>query len=174
MPHLKAFEILNDNAHRNARIRLYRAAEIPDEAAKNAHLRALGVEDKHLRTIIKESENIVLADFDQMGTLVKNKLLPVNEFLKVYWNTIISSYEVRYTNDKKVLYKDFEFHYTKAKKVRDKKDPNKQIPLEKEIYREKVVVKVQCDQHIAIGKTQTISVTVRDPFLQSGRDEYIL
>jgi hypothetical protein len=101
---VKAFEILNHNAHRNARIRLYRAAEIPNETAKNAHLKALGVEDKHLRTIIKESENIVLADFDQMGTLAKNKLLPVDEFLNVYWNTIISSYEVRYTNNKKLFY----------------------------------------------------------------------
>jgi precorrin-3B methylase len=43
---VKAFEILNDNAHRNARIRLYRAAEIPNEAAKDAHLTALGVKKK--------------------------------------------------------------------------------------------------------------------------------
>jgi hypothetical protein len=165
---VKAFEILNNNAHRNARIRLYRAAEIPNENAKDAHLRALGVKDEALITIIKESENIVLADFDQMGTLVKNNLLPVDEFLKVYWNTIISTYEIRYTNDKRDLYKDFEFLYTKAKKVRDEKDPDKHIPLEKEIYREKLEVKVQCNQQIDIVKTQTISVTVRDPFLHCG------
>ena len=161
---VKAFEILNDNAHRNARIRLYRVAELPHHHRQEAHLRSLGVEDKDLRTIVGESENMVLADFDQMGTLVKNKLLPVNEFLNVYWNTIISTYEIIYTNDKRDLYKDFEFLYTKAKNLRDEKDPNKQIPLEKEIYRVKLSVQVQCNQQISIGKTQTISVTVSDSF----------
>jgi hypothetical protein len=160
---VKAFEILNDNAHRNARIRLYRAAEIPNEAAKDAHLTALGVKKEALRTIIKESENIVLADFDQMGTLVNNKLLPVNEFLKVYWNTIISTWEVlSYTNDKRDLCVDFKFLYTEANKVRGEKDPYKQIPLEKEVYREKLEVKVHCIlQNIGIGEIQNINITVR-------------
>jgi hypothetical protein len=49
------------------------------------------------------------------GTLVNNKLLAVDEFLKVYWNTIISTYEVlSYTNDKRDLYVDFKFLYTEA------------------------------------------------------------
>jgi hypothetical protein len=36
----------------------------------------------------------VLSDLDQMGTLVKKGLIQEKAFLDVYWNTVISCYEV--------------------------------------------------------------------------------
>jgi hypothetical protein len=76
----KIFEILNDNAHRNARIRLYVAASHYYNFIQNyqereldnckGRLRILGAPPEPDR-IIPESANIVLSDFDQLGTLVK-------------------------------------------------------------------------------------------------------
>jgi hypothetical protein len=48
-----------------------------------------GVKPEALRTIIPESQNIVLSDLDQMGTLIKNGFVRQEEFLDVYWNTQI-------------------------------------------------------------------------------------
>jgi hypothetical protein len=78
-----------------------------DEAMRRAYLKELGVKDEALKTIIPESQNIVLADLDQIGTLVKNGLVPEKEFLEVYWNTVVSCYKVLEEDDKTELYVNF-------------------------------------------------------------------
>jgi hypothetical protein len=126
---IKAFELLNDNAHRNARIRLYRVAGVENPIMRRAYLKELGVKDEALETIIPESQNIVLADLDQMGTFVKKKLVPEKEFLDVYWNTVISCYDTLKSEKKIELYLDFKDLYDSAVKHR-----KTSIPLEKEIF----------------------------------------
>jgi hypothetical protein len=126
---IKAFELLNDNAHRNARIRLYRVAGVENPAERRGYLMDLGVREDALRTIIAESQNIVLADMDQLGALVKDGLVPEQEFLDVYWNTIISCYEVLQAEEKTKLFVNFEDLYRRASNY---KKPN--VPLEKEMF----------------------------------------
>ena len=48
---IKAFELLNDNAHRNARIRLYTVAGVEDADKRRAYLMDLGVKKDALETI---------------------------------------------------------------------------------------------------------------------------
>jgi hypothetical protein len=126
---IKAFELLNDNAHRNARIRLYTVAGVEDADKRRAYLMDLGLKKDALETIVPESQNIVLADLDQLGTLVKNGLVPEKEFLDVYWNTIISSYEVLQGERKTKLFVNFEDLYKRANNY---KKPD--VPLEKQIF----------------------------------------
>ncbi len=126
---IKAFELLNDNAHRNARIRLYRVAGVDDPIIRRAYLKELGVKDESLDTIIPESQNIVLADLDQMGILVKKKLVPEKEFLEVYWNTVVSCYDTLKNEEKIKLYLNFKDLYDRADKHRMAR-----IPLENEIF----------------------------------------
>jgi hypothetical protein len=126
---IKAFELLNDNAHRNARIRLYKVAGVNDRDKRRTLLKELGVKNEALDTIIAESQNIVLADLDQMGTLVKNGLILEKEFLNVYWNTIISCYEVLKEEKKTELYANFRDLYNMAKEYKIT-----YTPLEKEIF----------------------------------------
>jgi hypothetical protein len=111
---IKVFDMLNDNAHRNARIRLYRVNGVRDEDMRRAYLKELGVKDEALKTIIPESQNIVLADLDQIGTLVKNGLVPEKEFLEVYWNTVVSCYKVVEEDGKTKLYVNFKELYDRA------------------------------------------------------------
>jgi hypothetical protein len=82
-----------------------------------------------LDTIIPESQNIVLSDLDQMGTLVKKKLVSEKDFLDVYWNTVISSYEVLKGENKTSLYVNFKDLYNMACKYRVTN-----TPLEKDIF----------------------------------------
>jgi hypothetical protein len=125
---IKAFELLNDNAHRNARIRLYRTAGVTDSTMRDAYLKELGVKPEALKTIIPESQNILLADFDQMGTLIKKGFILQKDFLDVYWNTVVSSYEVLKDEEKTELYQNFKDLYDKATHKKEN------IPLEKEIF----------------------------------------
>ena len=75
---------------------------------------------------------MVLADFDQMGSLIENKLIPKDPFLQAYWNTIISSYEVlEVSKEKRDFYNHFKDLYSKSKSFQ-KGD----IVLEKDIYSE--------------------------------------
>jgi hypothetical protein len=80
----KIFEVLNDNAHRNARIRLYVAAKYLKTNKNKCRdlLRKLAANgDPDI--IIPESENIVLADFDQIGSLLTKELIPERVFTSI-------------------------------------------------------------------------------------------
>jgi hypothetical protein len=144
----KIFEVLNDNAHRNARIRLYVAAKNYYEFRKTndptqleecrRRLKQLGA-NKEPEIIIPESANIVLSDFEYLGALVKNGLIGEQEIIKKYWNTIISSYEVLIEDREKIdQYPDFKFLYSKATPYR-----NRQELLEKDLYSNQVSDSVQ-------------------------------
>jgi hypothetical protein len=100
-----------------------------DEAMRRAYLKELGVKDEALKTIIPESQNIVLADLDQIGTLVKNRLVPEKEFLEVYWNTVVSCYKVLEEDDKTELYVNFKELNTRS--CIYMKDG---VPLESEVF----------------------------------------
>ncbi len=144
----KIFEVLNDNAHRNARIRLYIAAknyykfrstddkkEIEECGTKLKKV----VVDKDPTILIPESANIVLSDFDWLGALVKNSLINEQDVLKIYWNTIISSYDVLTEDKEKIgFYPDFGYLCSKAISYRNKIDQYQQKPLEKDLYSKQV------------------------------------
>ena len=94
------FQLLDDNAHRNARriVNLYK--ETIDER-KARILRLMGVEEKDIlrkEALIKESEEIVKADFDQIGALITNKEIPKNNFIVIYWHEVLRCWFVLENN----------------------------------------------------------------------------
>ncbi len=50
-------------------------------------------------TIHKESAEIVKADFDQIGSLVENKAVPRDEFLKIYWFEVLKIWKVLFKDE---------------------------------------------------------------------------
>ena len=52
----------------------------------------MGVEKDDLlrkEAILKESKEIVKADFDQIGSLLKNNEISKDEFIKIYWHEVL-------------------------------------------------------------------------------------
>jgi hypothetical protein len=89
--------LLNDNAHRNARRRIYNLYVEDDRRRRKKILKVMGVkiEDLVRRDAIKtESAEIVKADFDEIGTLIENKSVRQKEFLKIYWSEVLKSWTV--------------------------------------------------------------------------------
>jgi hypothetical protein len=75
---IQAFKVLNDSKHREARYRVYSAF-----ASYNKNKNLDVFVDEHQ----KEFTEIVRADFDQMGALVKNKAIQKQGFLQAYGET---------------------------------------------------------------------------------------
>lgn len=68
-----------------------------------------------------------------MGTLVKKGLIQEKAFLDVYWNTVISCYEVLKDEEKTRLYTDFKDLYDRANEYKNKyKRYN--VLLEKDVF----------------------------------------
>ena len=89
--------LLNDNAHRNARRRIYNLYGEDDRRRKKKILKVMGVKIEDLvRTdaMQTESAEIVKADFDDIGTLIENKSVRQKEFLKIYWSEVLKSWTV--------------------------------------------------------------------------------
>ncbi len=59
----------------------------------------MGVKDEAMTTIHKESAEIVKADFDQIGSLVENKAVHKDEFLKIYWLEVLKSWKVLFKDE---------------------------------------------------------------------------
>ena len=100
------FELLDDNGHRNARRRIVNLhGEEEDEYRKEKILRLMGLSDEEIQrkeAILKESQEIVKADFDQIGSLIKNKEIPKKVFLKIYWHEVLKCWQVLHKEVKKI------------------------------------------------------------------------
>jgi hypothetical protein len=93
----QVFQLLNDNAHRNARRRIYNLYQEYDDSRKEKILKKMGVKDedlKRINAIHMESMEIVKADFDQIGSLVENSAILKDEFLKIYWHELLKCWKV--------------------------------------------------------------------------------
>ncbi|HJT85983.1 MAG TPA: hypothetical protein VJ697_15995 [Nitrososphaeraceae archaeon] len=91
------FQLLDDNGHRNARRRIINTFGENSDERQIKILRLLGLKQDEIdrkEAILKESEEIVKADFDQIGTLLKNKEIPKDEFIKIYWHEVINCWKV--------------------------------------------------------------------------------
>lgn len=76
---MEAFRLLNDDVHRKAREATYNMYRAYNK----------GELDAYDRVDVKDQIAMVRADFDQMGSLVRNNLIPRDEFLSAYWHTIL-------------------------------------------------------------------------------------
>lgn len=78
---IEVFQLLNNEEHRQARAKVYDVYKQFSEGNVSA---------------FKENQStiaMVRADFDQMGTLIDNNLIPKKIFLEVYWHTILISWK---------------------------------------------------------------------------------
>jgi hypothetical protein len=99
------FQLLDDNGHRNARRRIVNLYGEEDEYQKEKILRLMGLSENAIRrkeAILKESQEIVKADFDQIGSLIKNKEIPKNVFIKIYWHEVLKCWQVLDKDIKKI------------------------------------------------------------------------
>jgi hypothetical protein len=97
---MEVLKLLNDNSHRNARRRVIRLYGL-DENQKLNLLHDMGAIDKNKSNAKilasnnqTESENIVKGDFEQVGVLVKEGLVPEQEFLAIYWYKVLKTWMV--------------------------------------------------------------------------------
>ena len=91
------FELLDDNGHRNARRRIINLYRENEEDRIIKILRLMGVKQEDIdrkETIIIESEEIVKADFEEVGSLLINGEIPHDDFIKIYWRDIYKCWEV--------------------------------------------------------------------------------
>lgn len=99
------FELLDDNGHRNARRRIINLYDEKDEKRQEKILRLMGVKEEDIKrkeAILIESQEIVKADFDEIGSLLKNNEIPQDEFIKIYWRDILKCWQVLQENIKKI------------------------------------------------------------------------
>jgi hypothetical protein len=102
----KVFELLNDNAHRNARRRIYNLYQENEDYRKKKILKVMGVKEEDLNrmdAIHKESKEIVKADFDQIGSLVEDKAVQKDEFLRIYWYEVLKCWKALYDDEIKEI-----------------------------------------------------------------------
>lgn len=91
------FELLDDNGHRNARRRIINLHGEKDEKRKIKILRLMGVKKEDIdrkEAILTESKEIVKADFEEVGSLLKNGEIPHDDFIKIYWRDIYKCWHV--------------------------------------------------------------------------------
>ena len=99
------FQLLDDNSHRNARRRIVNLYGEEDEYRKEKIFKLMGLSEDEIQrkeAILKESQEIVKADFDQIGSLIKNKEIPKNVFIKIYWHEVLKCWQVLDKDIKKI------------------------------------------------------------------------
>lgn len=145
------FQLLDDNGHRNARRRIINLDGEDLDYRKEKILRLLGLNDDEIKrkeAICKESQEIVKADFDQIGTLLKNKEIPKDEFIKIYWHDVLKCWQVldndikglRETLNDDTYMENFQYlekiarEYAKKKKKLDLEDIKKLIQKDITVY----------------------------------------
>ena len=153
------FELLDDNGHRNARRRIINLFGETDENRKIKILKLMGVKQEDIdrkEAIMIESKEIVKADFEEVGFLMKNKEIPHDDFIKIYWRDISKCWHVLETDIKKIQETDksymenFEYLNKQAKKYKKeipkklgekftKKTQNKVEDLDKLVIKDIIV-----------------------------------
>jgi len=86
------FQLLDDNAHRNARRRIVNLYNETIDKRRERILQLMGVRPEDIvrkDALMKESEEMVKADFDQIGALISNKEVPKNDFIVIYWHEVL-------------------------------------------------------------------------------------
>ncbi len=99
------FQLLDDNGHRNARRRIINLYGEDSDYRQDKILRLLGLKQDEIarkEAILKESQEMVKADFDQIGSLLKNKEIPRDEFIKIYWHDVLKCWQVLEEDIKKM------------------------------------------------------------------------
>jgi cellulose synthase/poly-beta-1,6-N-acetylglucosamine synthase-like glycosyltransferase len=80
---MEVFKILNNDEHRQARENVYSACKQFDQGQKEIF------QNENIR----KNAAMVRADFDEIGLLIQNGLVPKDMFLSAYWNTVIISWK---------------------------------------------------------------------------------
>jgi hypothetical protein len=117
------FKLLDDNAHRNARRRVLNLYKENDERRRQKILKIMGLKDediKRMDAIHHESKEIVKADFNEIGSLLENKIILRDEFLKIYWLDVLKCWKVLYEEDIELIrqqsrYKDYMINFEHLK-----------------------------------------------------------
>ena len=170
------FQLLDDNAHRNARRLITNLYNEKKDARKEKILRLMGIKEEDIKrkeAIIKESEEIVKDDFDQIGSLITNKEIPKKDFIRIYWYEVLRCWYVLEQDIKSIRetlndnyhmknfekLKDISYKYSKKKiKIHDikeliKKDiviyPN--IKIDDKVYEsDKIEIRVKSDESLDV------------------------
>ena len=128
----EVFKLLNDEKHRVARRVVYNFYKGREGCVGSLSLLDLGFpEGTPTNHIIKEYQAIVRNDFNQIGSLIKNKLLPEKAFMDTYWYAILRCWmaleaEIRKERDTRghpSYMKNFEDLYNRSDRYRCKKYP---------------------------------------------------
>jgi len=85
---IEAFKLLNSPDHREARTITYGKFKGKSDI-RSSRIREALARHENTDILMEESQAMVRADFDQMGALIKNKLIPETAFLDVYWHTVL-------------------------------------------------------------------------------------
>jgi hypothetical protein len=87
---VEVFKLLNDEKHRVARRVVYSFHKGREDCVGRLSLLDLGFTEETPKIhIIKEYQAIVRNDFNQIGSLITNNLLPEEAFMDTYWYTIL-------------------------------------------------------------------------------------
>jgi hypothetical protein len=85
---IEVFKLLNSSDHREARKIIYGKYKGKADIHSSSFREALAKQE-NTDIIIQDSQAMVRADFDQMGALSKNELIPECPFLDAYWHTVL-------------------------------------------------------------------------------------
>lgn len=100
------FRLLDDNAHRNARRRIVNLYGEKEDRRIKKILFLMGLKKDDIGredAIYRESMEIVKADFNEIGSLLENKIILRDEFLKIYWLEVLKCWKVLYDDDIKPI-----------------------------------------------------------------------
>jgi hypothetical protein len=94
------FQLLDDNAHRNARRRIINLYTDDSDRQKwgtlilmNVVKKEAGYAEHFLQSNYLESREMVKADFNHMGALIKSRLVEKEQFLESYWLEVLKCAE---------------------------------------------------------------------------------
>jgi hypothetical protein len=134
---VEIFQLLDDNAHRNARRRIVNLYTDDSEKQKwgtlilmNAVKKGAEYNEYFLRSNYLESREIVKADFNHAEALIKSGLVDKGQFLERYWLEVLKcSRSLRNDSDESSM-EDFNFLKEQAEEYREKSHGSQTSPLD--------------------------------------------
>jgi hypothetical protein len=140
------FQLLDDNAHRNARRRLINLYTDDSDKQRWGTLRLMnvvkkdaGYDEHFLQSNYLESSNIVKADFNHMGALIKSELIEKRQFLESYWIEVLKCARSLRNDLNESSMKNFKYLRQEAEEYRKKYHGEEPSPLDmsKDEFRKK-------------------------------------